>query len=118
MSPKKSFLSYPSVKLLNFNIDAFSMSTTKECLQAFYNLNFPCSLQVLKSYLGASGFLRHLIPYYAKLAEPLQLRKTALLAEGHAQGYIIAGHPQKYLAYTASIYYEPILIEVAAFQVL
>ena len=32
MSPKKSFLGYPLVELLSFNIDAFSMSTTKEHL--------------------------------------------------------------------------------------
>ena len=93
MSPKKSFLGYPSVKLLSFNVDAFSISTTKECLQAFCDLNFPCSLRALESYLGTSGFLWHLILYYAKLAELLQLRKTALLAEGCAQGHIVAGHP-------------------------
>ena len=32
MSLKKSFLGYPLVELLGFNVDTFSMSTTKECV--------------------------------------------------------------------------------------
>ena len=93
MSLKKLFLGYPLVELLGFNVDAFSMSTTKECIQAFRDLDFPYTLWVLESYLGASGFLQHLILYYVKLAEPLQARKIVLLAEGRAQGCIVNGNP-------------------------
>ena len=52
----------------------------REHVKAFKQLAFPGILKALEHYISATSFLRHLVPYYAKLLEPLQSRKTALLA--------------------------------------
>jgi hypothetical protein len=116
IAPKKSFIGYPSVELLGFQVDALGLSTTRDRMAAFQSLEFPAQLKALETYLGATGFLRHLIPYYAQLAEPLQKRKTALLAKGRAEGRVINGNPQKRLAYTRSTYYEPTPEESLSFK--
>jgi hypothetical protein len=116
LAPKKSFIGYPSVELLGFQVDALGLSTMKDRMAAFQSLEFPAQLKALETYLGATGFLRHLIPYYAQLAEPLQKRKTALLAKGRAEGRVINGNPQRRLAYTKSTYYEPTPEELLSFQ--
>jgi RNase H-like domain found in reverse transcriptase/Reverse transcriptase (RNA-dependent DNA polymerase)/Chromo (CHRromatin Organisation MOdifier) domain/Integrase zinc binding domain len=116
ISPKKSFLAYPSVELLGFRVDAFGLSTTTERIAAFKNLEFPAQLKALEQYLGASGFLRHLLPYYAQISAPLHCRKTALLAKGRAEGRVVTGNPQRRQAYTRSTYYEPTAAEKASFD--
>jgi Reverse transcriptase (RNA-dependent DNA polymerase)/RNase H-like domain found in reverse transcriptase/Integrase zinc binding domain len=116
IAPKKSFVGYPSVELLGFQVDALGLSTTTDRMAAFQKLEFPAQLKSLESYLGATGFLRHLIPYYAQLVEPLQKRKTALLAKGRAEGRVVNGKPQKRLAYTKSTYYDPTPEEMVSFQ--
>jgi len=81
-APKKSFIGYPGVELLGFRVDGLGLTTTIERVAAFKNLAFPSTLKALEQYIGMTGFIRHLIPYYAQLAEPLQQRKVNLLAEG------------------------------------
>jgi hypothetical protein len=71
ISPSKSFLAYPSVELLGFRVDGLGLTTTGERVEAFKSLEFPSQLRALEQYLSASGFLRHLLPYYAKVVEPL-----------------------------------------------
>ena len=86
ISPTKSFIGYPSVELLRFYVDSFGLTTTGEKVAAFKQLAFLATLKALEHYIGATGFLRHLIPYYAKLLEPLQGCKTVLLAQGRKTG--------------------------------
>ena len=86
LSPKKSFLGYPSVTLLGQRVDSLGLSTTEEKLAALANLEFPNTLRELETYLGMSGWLRNYVPYYAQLAEPLQKRKTMLLQQGPKKG--------------------------------
>lgn len=115
MSPKKSFIGYPSVELLGFRVDSLGMSTTAERVQAFKQLAFPNTLKALEQYLGASGFLRNLLPYYAQLAEPLQKRKTDLLAAGRREGRVVNGNPGKRKHYCQTTRYEPTPAEKASF---
>jgi hypothetical protein len=82
---KKLFIRYPSVKLLGFQVDALGLSTTKDRIAAFQKLEFLTQLKALESYLGATGFLRHLISYYTQLAEPLQKRKNCLASQRTSQ---------------------------------
>ncbi|RWA09357.1 hypothetical protein EKO27_g5767 [Xylaria grammica] len=113
---KKSFLGYPSVELLGFRVDGLGISTPEEKLAAFRNLAFPSQLKALEKYIGATGFLRPLLPYYAKIMEPLQRRKTALLNEGRQKGLIESKNPGKRMAYCKSTWYEPTEEEKAAFE--
>ena len=105
LSPKKAYVRYPSVDLLSFRVDGLGLSTTDERLEAFSKLAFPRQLKALKQYLRATGFLRHLIPYYAQLVEPLQKRKTALLVEGRKARR--TDNINKRQAFVRNVYYEP-----------
>ena len=71
IAPTKSFIGYLSVELLGFYVDSFSLTTTRERVEAFKQLAFSRTLKALEHYIGATGFLRYLILYYAKLLEPL-----------------------------------------------
>ncbi len=116
-SPEKSFIAYPSVELLGFYVDALGMHSTEQRTQGFRGLEFPATLKALETYLGASGFLRSMIPYYAQIADPLQRRKTAMLAEGRQKGRIVNGNLSKRLAYTNSArLLDPTPAELASFQ--
>lgn len=79
LSPKKSFLGYPTVALLGQKVDAFGLTIVKDKLDAITKLDFPYTLKDLEGYLGLTGWLRGFVPFYAQKAEPLQQRKTALL---------------------------------------
>ncbi|KHE82160.1 hypothetical protein GE21DRAFT_1214151, partial [Neurospora crassa] len=48
LSPKKSYLEYPSIELLGFYINSFGLSTTKERIEAFRILAFPNNLKALE----------------------------------------------------------------------
>lgn len=115
ISPAKSYIGYPNVELLGFRVDNLGLTTTAHRVAAFKNLAFPASLKALEQYIGATGFLRHLIPYFAKLVEPLQERKTALLAAGRKSGQLVAGNPGKRTAYCARTHFEPTEAEKASF---
>lgn len=118
ISPEKSYLGYPSVELLGFYVDSLGLSTIKERTEGFQNLEFPAQLKALETYLGATGFLRTMVPYYAQLSEPLQKRKISLLAAGRASGRVQAGNKSKRLAYTSSTLFEPTSDEIASFDAL
>ncbi|VZH91969.1 unnamed protein product [Fusarium fujikuroi] len=77
---------------------------------------FPRQLAALEQYIGATGYIRHLIPYYAKIMEPLQKRKVALLAEGRRTDKIVDGNRGKRKSYTKNTYYDPTPAEKIAFQ--
>ena len=76
--PKKSFLAYPSVCLLEQRINALGMATAEAKLAAITQLAFPHSLKDLEAYLGQTGYLRQYILYYVQVARPLQEWKTLL----------------------------------------
>jgi hypothetical protein len=52
LCPDKCFVSYLSATMLSHKVDAFGLSTTKECLEAITKLTFPETLQQLEYYLG------------------------------------------------------------------
>jgi len=116
LSAEKSFVGYPSVELLGFYVDALGMHTTEFRTQGFRDMKFPETLKQLETYLGATGFLRNLIPYYAQISEPLQKRKTAMLAQGRAVGRVVPGNPGKRQAYTRSARIDPSPQELASFE--
>ncbi|SCO06556.1 related to TY3B-TY3B protein [Fusarium fujikuroi] len=118
ISPTKSWIGYPSAQVLGFRVDALSLSITAERVAAFAKLKFLRQLAALEQYIGATGYIRHLIPYYAKIIEPLQKRKVALLAEGRRTDKIIDGNRGKRKSYTKNTYYDPTLAEKIAFQII
>ena len=89
LSPKKSFLAYPSVQLLGRRVDALGLATDTDKLSALAHLTFPRTLRQLDHYLGLTGYLRQHIPFYAGISKPLQDRKKRLyriLKERHVKG--------------------------------
>lgn len=78
LSPRKSFLGYPNVQLLEQKVDALGLTTAEEKLAVITNLSFPRTLAQLEKYLGLTEYLRQYIAFYAAIAKPLQLRKTFL----------------------------------------
>lgn len=116
ISPSKSFVGYPNVELLGFRVDGLGLSTTADRVKAFKILEFPNTLKALEQYIGMSGFLRHLIPYYAKIAEPLQQRKVALLAAGRKAGKVVTGNPAGRAAYCKRTEFTPTAAEMASFK--
>src|SRR5437773_3927924 len=107
---------YPSVELLGFRVNALGQSTTAEKIEAWTKLQFPARLNDLETFIGSTGYVRHLIPYYAQFIEPLQRRKTKLLAEGRKEGKVVIGNRSKRQAFTRSKTYEPTEAELFAFQ--
>ena len=71
LAPNKSFLGYPSVKLLGQKVDAFGLATDEEKRAAIAKLIFPISLSLLETYLGMTGYFRQYIPHYPAVADPL-----------------------------------------------
>lgn len=92
------------------------MSSTADRLDAFRKLDFPYTLKALETYLGAAGFLRHLLLYYAQACQPLQERKTELLRQGRLSGRVTDKNPNKRAAYCRTTTYDPTNIERASFK--
>lgn len=95
LSPKKSYLGYPSIELLGFYVNGFGLSITKERFQAFKNLVFLNNLNALKQYISSTSFLQYLISYYTQLVEPLRTHKITLLNEGRKIGKVEIGKPAR-----------------------
>jgi hypothetical protein len=112
LSGKKTFLGYPSVELLGHRVDGFGMSTTEERVAAMKAIQFPENLQQLERFIGMAGWLRQFVPFYAKIIEPLQKRKTELLAIGREQG--ATGAKRK--GYVTRTKWEPNEKEIASFE--
>ena len=79
LKPSKSFLGFPTVKLLGQHVDSLGLTTATDKLKALSRLSFPHTLRDLEIYLGLTGWLRSYVEKYAQKAEPLQRRKTLLL---------------------------------------
>ncbi|KAL8377036.1 hypothetical protein RB595_007933 [Gaeumannomyces hyphopodioides] len=95
----KSHVGYPSVELLGFYVDSLGLSNTQDRIQGFKDWQMPTTLKELESYIGAAGWLRTMIAYFAQLAEPLQERKNALLTAGRKSGKVESGNLGKRMAY-------------------
>ncbi|KAM0740599.1 hypothetical protein ACQRIT_005783 [Beauveria bassiana] len=78
MGPDKSFIGFQTATVLGRAVNGLSLSTTDDKLAAIKKLKFPRTLKDLKIFLGFTRSLRHNIPRYAIIVEPLQARKTAL----------------------------------------
>ncbi|CZR65238.1 uncharacterized protein PAC_15138 [Phialocephala subalpina] len=87
LSPVKSFLGYPSVHLLGHRL--------------------------LETYLGMTGWLCPYVPFYAQLSEPLQQRKTQMLARGREQRAVTKTKRKNFCARTS---WEPTEQEKAAWD--
>ena len=79
IKPTKTFIAYPSVRLLGQKVNSLGLATDEDKLRAISSLKFPVTLRQLEHYLGLTGWLRNYVEKYAKVAEPLEDRKTAML---------------------------------------
>ena len=79
INPTKTFISYPTTQLLSQQINSLGLSTAEDKLKTISLLKFPHTLHKLETYLEITDYLRDYIPYYARIAEPLQNQKTFLL---------------------------------------
>jgi hypothetical protein len=79
LNPKKCYLSFPSATILGQKVDAFSLATTDKRMAAILDFEFPANASQLETYIGAVGYLRDKVPYFAQLLAPLQELKTELL---------------------------------------
>ncbi|KAK3401503.1 hypothetical protein B0T20DRAFT_317163, partial [Sordaria brevicollis] len=61
---KKSYITYPNIKLLKFKINALDFSIFKKRLKVFKNLKFLNTLKLLKKYIKGFKFIRYLLLYY------------------------------------------------------
>ena len=113
---EKSFIGYPSVELLGFHVDALGIHSTEDRTQGFRQLEFPATLKALETYLGATGFLRIMIPYYAQISDALHRRKVAMLAKGRQKGRVVDKNASKRAAYTSNTRFEPTAEERASFE--
>jgi len=94
----KSYIGFPLIALLGQHVDGLGLATAEDKIAAISALAFPITLRELEIYLGMTGWLRHFIPYYAQLAEPLQIQKTTSLKKAPT-----AGHARKHFAATSHI---------------
>jgi len=78
---EKSFIGYSSVELLRFYIDMLKIYSTEDCIQDFYQLEFPATLKALETYLKAISFLYIIILYYVQILDALYRRKVAIFVE-------------------------------------
>lgn len=113
MSPKKTYLGYPTANLLGQRVDSLGLVTTKEKIEAIRALKFPRNLRALETYLGLTGWLRNYIRNYAQIVQPLQQRKTNLLKESPSN----KGNTRKNYS-TKTAIPDPTKEELAAFQTL
>lgn len=81
LSAAKTFLGFTEVTILGQKVSSLGLTTTRERTEALTSLKFPQTLKELEHYLGLTGWLRHFVPHYAAITEPLQKRKTLLLKE-------------------------------------
>ena len=64
VTPTKSFIGYPLVRLLGQRVDALGMTTAEDKIKAISEKAFPEFLRDLEIYLGIIGWLRYTIERY------------------------------------------------------
>jgi hypothetical protein len=93
ISPKKSYVRYPSVTLLGYRVNSFGYTTHEEKVEAILNVKFPETFADLERYIGLTGWQRMYIPYFAQITAPLEARKKELL-----QDLPYSGNSRRYAA--------------------
>jgi hypothetical protein len=86
LAPEKSFLGYPTIKLLGQKVDALGISTAEDKIEAIRELEFPKDGNSLERYIGMAGYLRMYVPYFAKLNEPLENLRKAIFKDAPVKG--------------------------------
>lgn len=86
VQPYKCFVGYHSLRILGILVDRFGLTTLEERAQAISQAKYPTTLDQLDYFLGATGWNRSLIPYYAQITSPLQALKTKLYKEAPKSG--------------------------------
>ena len=76
IQPYKCFVGFHSLKILGQLVDRFGLTTTEERASAICDVPYPKTLSALEHFLGACGYNRYLVPYYAQITAPLQALKT------------------------------------------
>ncbi|PPJ59008.1 hypothetical protein CBER1_11528 [Cercospora berteroae] len=91
ISPAKTFVGFPSTKLLGQRVSGLGYTTHEEKVKAILDLPFPRTLKDLEFYVGITGWQRHYIPYFSQLVAPFEARKKHLLRLAPAN----KGNPRK-----------------------
>jgi hypothetical protein len=74
LNPLKSYIGFPTVKLLGQKVNALGLAAAQDKLDAIASLEFPRTLKDLEIYLGLTGWLRRYVPNYSEVIKPLQER--------------------------------------------
>jgi len=80
LSPKKTFLAFPSTTLLGQRVSGLGLAAAEDRIKAIRDIDFPTTLKALELYVGLTNYLRNQIPYYAQLSAP-QAVKSSLLKD-------------------------------------
>ena len=116
---KKSFASYLAVRLLGYVVDGEGITKTDDRIDAFKKLKFPNTLESLERYIGIVGQLQKGIVQYIPRIQPLQDRKTKLLAEEKELGTLTeTSIKNAKKAFATKARFELIKEETKAFEVL
>lgn len=91
IAPHKSFVAYPTVNLLGFDVDAFGVAIAKDKVKALRDVIFPVTLADLERWIGAVTFLRKFVPWFQQKMEPLESRKQRLLKQAYESNLLRTG---------------------------
>lgn len=97
-NPSKSYIGFPTAKLLGQFVDEFGLTTLAERVAAIRQLTLPETAQDLERYLGMANYLRHRVRMYAELTADLAKKKTDIL-----KGAPIKGNQHKSFASRAKL---------------
>ena len=86
LTPEKTYLNYPDLKLLGRLINSLRLITAEDKLKAIAKLCYPSILGELEHYLKLTNYIRPAVHWYTQLAELLQQLKTDLLKLGPNKG--------------------------------
>lgn len=118
LSAKKSFCGYTSIRLLGLKVDGFGIAITQDRTQAIQKLKFPHTLADLETYLGMATWLRKYVPWFQQKAEPLQKRKTEMLATGRTDGDLPKANITLRKKWTSTRKLDPTPEELESFRLL
>ena len=106
----KTFLIYPSIRLLNQKVNFLKLTTDENKLRAINNLKFSIILRQLKHYLGLTEWLRKYVKKYVKLTKFFQVRKIMMLKK------FFVNESTRRLFFNKSVFQNFIETEIQSFQ--
>ena len=119
ISVPKSFAGYLAVRLLGYIVNREGTAKTDNRIAAFKKLKFPNTLDDLEYYLGMAGWLRRGISWFVLKVDPLQRRKTEMLAEVRKKGELPIGKSKNVRkVYTSKAKFDLTLEELESFCLL